>query len=235
MPSDVGYLPMSHRCNGRLVNPFRELSIPCPGKPPASRPTGRGISGDPPLDHHAPTARKPLLSTSFTLADLNRVRHEVEAVSRRCGLDHDDIENWVIAVNELDDQRGSARGRQQVTYACSWTASSPVKSRPGAGVQHRSLRSARRATAPVRHGRNGPVGGRADGRLPPRRQRTRRHHHPHRGTRPRHSDSRQRSTEKAGRQTVAAIRWFMAAARRPRQVAPFDGPSWSMSGCTVAA
>lgn len=56
---------------------------------------------NPPLDHHAPTARKPLLSTSFNLADLNRVRHEVEAVSRRCGLDHDEIENWVIAVNEL--------------------------------------------------------------------------------------------------------------------------------------
>lgn len=56
---------------------------------------------NPPLDHHAPTVRKPLLSTSFTLADLNRVRHEVEAVSRRCGLDHDEIEKWVIAVNEL--------------------------------------------------------------------------------------------------------------------------------------
>ncbi|WP_433261664.1 ATP-binding protein [Micromonospora vinacea] len=57
--------------------------------------------GNPPLGHHAPTARKPLFSTSFTLADLNRVRHEVEAVGRRCGLDHDEIENWVIAVNEL--------------------------------------------------------------------------------------------------------------------------------------
>ncbi|MCG5449569.1 MULTISPECIES: ATP-binding protein [Micromonospora] len=56
---------------------------------------------NPPLDHHTPTVGKPLLSTSFTLADLNRVRHEVEAVSRRCGLDHDEIENWVIAVNEL--------------------------------------------------------------------------------------------------------------------------------------
>ncbi|MGC4837905.1 ATP-binding protein [Micromonospora vinacea] len=57
--------------------------------------------GDPPLGHHVPTASKPLFSTSFTLADLNRVRHEVEVVGRQCGLDHDEIENWVIAVNEL--------------------------------------------------------------------------------------------------------------------------------------
>ncbi|MGW5561158.1 ATP-binding protein [Micromonospora sp. NPDC003944] len=56
---------------------------------------------NPPLDRHAPTAGKPLFSTPFTLADLNRVRHDVEAVSRRYGLDHDDIENWVHAVNEL--------------------------------------------------------------------------------------------------------------------------------------
>ncbi|MEU8153483.1 ATP-binding protein [Micromonospora sp. NPDC048986] len=56
---------------------------------------------NPPLDHHAPTARRPLLSTSFTLADLNRVRHEVEALSRGCGLDPDEVQNWVIAVNEL--------------------------------------------------------------------------------------------------------------------------------------
>ncbi|RAO37688.1 hypothetical protein PSN13_01683 [Micromonospora saelicesensis] len=56
---------------------------------------------NPPLDHHAPTARKPLLSTSFTLADLNRVRQEVEAVSRQYPLDPEEIENWVIAVNEL--------------------------------------------------------------------------------------------------------------------------------------
>ncbi|MCG5468261.1 ATP-binding protein [Micromonospora sp. LAH09] len=55
----------------------------------------------PPLDRHAPTARKPLLSTSFTLADLNRVRREVQAVSGRCGLDHDEMDNWVTAVNEL--------------------------------------------------------------------------------------------------------------------------------------
>ncbi|MBM7494402.1 anti-sigma regulatory factor (Ser/Thr protein kinase) [Micromonospora luteifusca] len=56
---------------------------------------------NPPLDQHAPTAGTPLFSTSFTLADLTRVRHEVQAVSRRCGLDHDEIENWLIAVNEL--------------------------------------------------------------------------------------------------------------------------------------
>ncbi|WP_433309360.1 ATP-binding protein [Micromonospora sp. CA-269861] len=57
--------------------------------------------GDPPLDRHAPTAATPLFSSSFTLADLTRVRHEVEAVSRQCGLDHDEVENWVTAVNEL--------------------------------------------------------------------------------------------------------------------------------------
>ncbi|MET8361083.1 ATP-binding protein [Micromonospora sp. NPDC005171] len=56
---------------------------------------------NPPLDHRAAIATPPLFSTSFTLADLTRVRHEVEAVSRQCGLDHDEIENWVIAVNEL--------------------------------------------------------------------------------------------------------------------------------------
>ncbi|MEU4475349.1 ATP-binding protein [Micromonospora sp. NPDC023888] len=55
----------------------------------------------PPLDQHAPTVGKPLFSTSFTLANLTGVRREVEAVSRRCGLDHDEIENWVIAINEL--------------------------------------------------------------------------------------------------------------------------------------
>ncbi|MEU5783404.1 ATP-binding protein [Micromonospora lupini] len=56
---------------------------------------------NPPLDQHAPAAGQPLFSSSFTLTDLTRVRREVEAVSRRCGLDHDEIENWVIAVNEL--------------------------------------------------------------------------------------------------------------------------------------
>lgn len=55
----------------------------------------------PPRDHHAPTAGKPLFSTSFALTDLARVRNEVEAVSRRCGLDQDEIEDWVTAVNEL--------------------------------------------------------------------------------------------------------------------------------------
>ncbi|MGC5322018.1 ATP-binding protein [Micromonospora arida] len=68
---------------------------------------------NPPLDHDAPTVRKPLLTTSFTLADLNRVRREVEAASRRCGLDHDEIENWVIAVNELMINVVRARGRQR--------------------------------------------------------------------------------------------------------------------------
>ncbi|WCN79560.1 ATP-binding protein [Micromonospora sp. LH3U1] len=56
---------------------------------------------NPPLGQHAPTAGKPLFSTSFTLADLTRIRHDVEAVSRRCGLEHDEIEDWVTAVNEL--------------------------------------------------------------------------------------------------------------------------------------
>ncbi|MET7950990.1 ATP-binding protein [Micromonospora sp. NPDC005324] len=56
---------------------------------------------DPPRDQHAPTAGRPLFSTSFDLADLARVRNEVEAVSRRCGLDPDEIEDWVTAVNEL--------------------------------------------------------------------------------------------------------------------------------------
>ncbi|MGV9214262.1 ATP-binding protein [Micromonospora sp. RB23] len=55
----------------------------------------------PPRDQHAPTAEKPVYSTSFALTDLARVRREVEAVSRRCGLDQDDIEDWVTAVNEL--------------------------------------------------------------------------------------------------------------------------------------
>ncbi|MFF3853193.1 ATP-binding protein [Micromonospora sp. NPDC002575] len=56
---------------------------------------------NPPLGQDAPTVGKPLFSTSFTLTALTRVRHEVEAVSRRCGLDHDELENWVVAVNEL--------------------------------------------------------------------------------------------------------------------------------------
>ncbi|MET8042219.1 ATP-binding protein [Micromonospora sp. NPDC005215] len=56
---------------------------------------------NPPLDQHAPTPGKPLFSTSFALADLTRVRREVEAASRRCGLAHDEIENWVVAINEL--------------------------------------------------------------------------------------------------------------------------------------
>ncbi|MBM0275433.1 ATP-binding protein [Micromonospora sp. STR1s_6] len=56
---------------------------------------------NPPRDQHVPTAGKPLFSTSFTLADLARIRDEVAAVSRRCGLGHDEIEDWVTAVNEL--------------------------------------------------------------------------------------------------------------------------------------
>ncbi|MET8087244.1 ATP-binding protein [Micromonospora sp. NPDC005194] len=56
---------------------------------------------NPPLNQHAPGAGKALFSSSFTVVDLTRVRHEVEAVSRRCGLDRDEVENWVIAVNEL--------------------------------------------------------------------------------------------------------------------------------------
>ncbi|WFE98706.1 ATP-binding protein [Micromonospora sp. WMMD964] len=55
----------------------------------------------PPRDQHAPTAGRPLFSTSFDLTDLARVRIEIEAVSRRCGLDQDEIEDWVTAVNEL--------------------------------------------------------------------------------------------------------------------------------------
>ncbi|MDG4810941.1 ATP-binding protein [Micromonospora sp. WMMD1120] len=56
---------------------------------------------DPPCDQPASTAGTPVFSTSFDLADLARVRNEVEAVSRRCGLDQDEIEDWVTAVNEL--------------------------------------------------------------------------------------------------------------------------------------
>ncbi|MGC5284704.1 ATP-binding protein [Micromonospora sp. DT231] len=55
----------------------------------------------PPRDQHAPTSGRPVFSTSFALTDLARVRNEVEVVSRRCGLGHDEIEDWVTAVNEL--------------------------------------------------------------------------------------------------------------------------------------
>ncbi|MFI7578295.1 ATP-binding protein [Micromonospora sp. NPDC049497] len=54
-----------------------------------------------PLDHLLPTAAEPFLSTSLTLPDLTRVRREVRAVSHRCGLDDDQIEDWISAVNEL--------------------------------------------------------------------------------------------------------------------------------------
>ncbi|MFC4017067.1 ATP-binding protein [Micromonospora sp. GCM10011542] len=37
---------------------------------------------------------------SLTLTDLTRVRREVKAVSHRCGLDDDQIEDWITAVNE---------------------------------------------------------------------------------------------------------------------------------------
>ncbi|MEU4555320.1 ATP-binding protein [Micromonospora violae] len=56
---------------------------------------------NPSRDRPAPTAGELLFSTSFTLTDLSRVRTEVEVVSRRCGLDHDEIEDWLTAVNEL--------------------------------------------------------------------------------------------------------------------------------------
>ncbi|NGM16252.1 ATP-binding protein [Verrucosispora sp. WMMA2044] len=56
---------------------------------------------DPTFDPRPRAAAKPLLSTSFTLKDLARVRGEVEAASRRCGLDDDQVEDWITAVNEL--------------------------------------------------------------------------------------------------------------------------------------
>jgi anti-sigma regulatory factor (Ser/Thr protein kinase) len=56
---------------------------------------------DPPLDQRPSAAPKALLSTTFVLTDLARVRREVTAVSRRCGLDDDQVEDWITAVNEL--------------------------------------------------------------------------------------------------------------------------------------
>lgn len=56
---------------------------------------------NPPLDQRPYAAAEPLVSTSFALPDLARVRREVEAGSRRCGLDDDRIEDWITAVNEL--------------------------------------------------------------------------------------------------------------------------------------
>lgn len=54
---------------------------------------------NPPLDRRPPIVATALLATSFTLADLIGVRHEVEAVSRRCGLDDESLEDWITAVN----------------------------------------------------------------------------------------------------------------------------------------
>jgi anti-sigma regulatory factor (Ser/Thr protein kinase) len=55
---------------------------------------------DTPLDQR-PSAANPLLSTAVTLAELSRVRHAVEAVSRRTGLDGEPLDDWITAVNEL--------------------------------------------------------------------------------------------------------------------------------------
>jgi serine/threonine-protein kinase RsbW len=56
---------------------------------------------DPPLQQRPSRAAKPLLAASFTLVELAQVRHEVAAVSRRCGLDDAELEDWITAVNEL--------------------------------------------------------------------------------------------------------------------------------------
>lgn len=44
---------------------------------------------------------RPLLAGPFALAELSRLRHEIEVASRSCGLSDDDIDDWVTAVNEL--------------------------------------------------------------------------------------------------------------------------------------
>lgn len=56
---------------------------------------------DPPLDQRSSAAATCLLATSLTLVDLAAARREVEAVSRRCGLAGDRLEDWITAVNEL--------------------------------------------------------------------------------------------------------------------------------------
>ena len=55
---------------------------------------------DPP-DQRSSAAATCLLATSLTLVELARARREVEAVSRRCGLADDRLEDWITAVNEL--------------------------------------------------------------------------------------------------------------------------------------
>jgi serine/threonine-protein kinase RsbW len=54
-----------------------------------------------PLHQRPPIAATTGPATPFTLTDLTRARHEVEAVSRRSGLDGDRLEDWITAVNEL--------------------------------------------------------------------------------------------------------------------------------------
>jgi anti-sigma regulatory factor (Ser/Thr protein kinase) len=57
--------------------------------------------GDPPLEQRPSTTAELLLEASFGLAEVTRVRHQIEVVSRRRGLDDDTVEDWIIAVNEL--------------------------------------------------------------------------------------------------------------------------------------
>jgi serine/threonine-protein kinase RsbW len=72
---------------------------------------------DLPLDRQPSVPPLPMLATPFTLAELAGVRHEVEAFSRRCGLDGDQLDDWVTAVNELminAIRHGGGRGTVRV-------------------------------------------------------------------------------------------------------------------------
>jgi anti-sigma regulatory factor (Ser/Thr protein kinase) len=87
---------------------------------------------DTPLDQR-PSGVDPLLSTAVTLSDLGRVRHEVEAVSRRRGLDDEPLDDWITAVNELMInviRHGGGRGTVRLLliddrFACEVTDSGP--------------------------------------------------------------------------------------------------------------
>ncbi|HEX5740783.1 MAG TPA: SpoIIE family protein phosphatase [Pilimelia sp.] len=59
------------------------------------------VPTDQPGGRCAGNAARPLLAVEFTAGELGAVRHEVEAVSRRSGMDGDALDDWVTAVNEL--------------------------------------------------------------------------------------------------------------------------------------
>ncbi len=70
-----------------------------------------------PLDWRPSDPAQPLLSTWFTLADLARVRRDVEQISRACGLDDEQAEDWITAVNELlinAIRHGGGQGRARL-------------------------------------------------------------------------------------------------------------------------